>query len=171
MFQTFATELRRNKEGELVVLELGSGPGFLADFLLDALLTLELTLLDFSPAMHDLARTRLSGRINRVRFLDLSFKDLDWLEGLGPFDAVIANQAIHELRHKRYAQALYSQVASILKPGAPYLVCDHYFGESGFANDQLYMTIDEQKYALLGAGFRSVELVGRSGTLVMHHAA
>jgi hypothetical protein len=37
-------------------------------------------------------------------------------------------------------------------------------------NEHLYMTIEEQSQALLAAGFRSVEMVGRGGSLVMHRA-
>ena len=168
MFQAFLTELRCIDGNE--VLELGSGPGFLADFLLATLPSLELTLLDFSPAMHDLARARLDDRADRVFFIERNFKDPNWMRSLGPFDAVITNQAVHELRHKRYASTLHSQVASVLKPGAPYLVCDHFFGEGGMQSAQLYMTIEEQEHALLGAGFGSVGLVRRSGTLAMHRA-
>ena len=169
MFQAFLTELRRIDGSDLKVLELGSGPGFLAEFLLAKLPALELTLLDFSPAMHELARARL-GDANRISYLERSFKDPDWARNLGPFDAVITNQAVHELRHKRYANALHARVARILKSGASYLVCDHFFGEGGMRNDELYMTIEEQRRALLEASFRSVELVCRSGTLVMHRA-
>jgi ubiquinone/menaquinone biosynthesis C-methylase UbiE len=170
MFQLFLTELQRINRDDLNVLELGSGPGFLADLLLDAMPDLELTLLDFSPTMHDLARVRLGRRVEKVCFLSLNFRDADWVQGLGLFGAVVTNQAVHELRHKQYAKALHSQVASVLKPRSPYLVCDHYCGDGGMQNEHLYMTIEEQSQALLAAGFRSVEMVGRGGSLVMHRA-
>ena len=59
IFETFSRELQRLGNGNLVVLDLGSGPGFLAAHLLDVMPNLQLTLLDFSAAMHDLARQRL----------------------------------------------------------------------------------------------------------------
>ena len=171
MFQLFFEELRHLGRSSAKVLELGSGPGFLADFLLKELPNLNFTLLDISAAMHDLARARLGSRVSTVSFVETSFKERGWADCLDSFDAVITNQAVHELRHKRYAAGLHSEVAGILKAGGPYLVCDHYFGEGGMQNDQLYMTVEEHRQALDDAGFRNVVLVGRSGTLVMHRAA
>lgn len=171
MFQAFADQLSGVGKRDARVLELGSGPAFLARFLLSKLPDLQLTLLDISPAMHELARARLGGEAARVRFLERSFKDAAWADGLGRFDAVVTNQAVHELRHKQYAKALHGQVAQLLNPGNPYLVCDHFLGEGGMENAHLYMSIEEHKQALLGAGFGSVEQVHRTGTLVMHRAA
>ncbi len=171
MFQAFATQLRRLGARNPEVLELGSGPGFLADLLLNALPNLEMTLLDFSPAMHELARIRLCDHRARVRFLHLSFKSFEWAHGLGTFHAVITNQAVHELRHKRYAQVLHAQVADRLKPDAPYLVCDHFCGQGGMSDNQLYMSVEEQRQALLSAGFRVVDQINKVGNLVMHRAA
>jgi SAM-dependent methyltransferase len=171
MFRAFDVELRRLNIDNPSILELGSGPGFLAAFLLESLPSLRLTLLDFSAAMHDLARARLKDDIGRVSFLERSFKGSGWAKGLGLFDAVITNQAVHELRHKRYAEALHSQVKELLKSSAPYLVCDHYCGDGGMFNDQLYMTPTEQKQALLSAGYAEARLVAQAGSLVMHRAA
>jgi predicted methyltransferase len=86
------------------------------------------------------------------------------------FDAVITNQAVHELRHKRYARQLHAEVNAVLKPGGTYLVSDHFVGEGGLPNDQLYMTVPEQREALLNAGFLEVRKVAAAGTLVMHRA-
>ena len=170
MFEAFARELRGLGTDALVVLELGSGPGFLAAYLLDALPNLHLTLLDFSAPMNALARARLEQQSPGVRFVERSFKDSGWSVGLGPFDAVVTNQAVHELRHKRYALALHASVRSVLKPGGSYLVSDHYFGEGGLQNDQLYMTAAEHQAALVAAGFSNVRQVASFGSLVMHHA-
>src|SRR5262249_54030107 len=92
----------------LRVLELGSGPGFLALRILDALPSTDYTMLDFSQAMHELARERLGHRMHNVRPILADFKSADWSMGLGAFDAVVTNQAVHELRHKKHALALAS---------------------------------------------------------------
>ena len=133
MFESFGHELRALGNTDATVLELGSGPGFLAAFLLDALPTLRLTLVDFSAPMHDLARARLGPRAAQVTFLQRSFKDPDWPQGLGLFDAVITNQAVHELRHKRHAPRLHAAVRQVLRPGGVYLVTDGFFGTEGLA--------------------------------------
>jgi len=170
IFSAFVRELNGLRAGHATVLELGSGPGFLAERLLQALPELRLVLLDFSPAMHDLARSRLGALCASVTFVTRSFREPDWADGLGPFDAVVTNQAVHELRHKRHAAGLHYQVRGILKRGSPYLVADHFCGEGGMSNTQLYMSSDEQRQALASAGFADVARVAGRGSLVMHRA-
>jgi hypothetical protein len=61
-------------------------------------------------------------------------------------------------------------VRSLLVPGGQYLVCDHFAGEGGMQNDQLYMTVDEQRATLMDAGFVDVSpLLIKSG-FVLHQA-
>src|SRR5688572_25660848 len=98
MFQAISLELVGLGKANLSVLDLGSGPGFLAAYILDALPEAQLTLLDFSASMHELARARLGARARPVTFVARSFKESGWSHGLGPYDAVVTNQAVHELR-------------------------------------------------------------------------
>ena len=152
------------------VLELGSGPGFLARHLRDSIPGLQLTLLDFSPAMHELARARLGAGALGVDFVTRSFRDDDWTAGLPRFDAVVTMQAVHELRHKRHAVALHAAVKAVLRSGGEYLVCDHFAGEGGIQHTELYMTAEEQALAVCSASFLEVERVIQLGTLVLHRA-
>lgn len=154
-FAAFVEALAEGKARR--VLELGSGPGILAKCLLDALPTLGYVALDFSPAMHQLAAERLGDLSSRVTFVECSFRESSWTEGLGLFDHVITNQAVHELRHKRHASTLHEQVRGLLTPAGRYLVCDHFAGDGGMKDDQLYMSIDEQRAALEEAGFTRVK--------------
>lgn len=153
------------------VLELGSGPGFLAHRLLGAHPHLAYVAVDFSATMHTLAKERLGPLAAGVQFVERSLRDADWIDGLGTFDCVVTHQAVHELRHKLYAQALHSQVRHVLKPSGCYLVCDHFFGEGGMSNGQLYMSVEEQRQALLGAGFARVEQLLLKGGLALHRAS
>lgn len=170
-FAQFASEIAASPYKVQRVLELGSGPGFLAEHLLRSLDLVEYVLLDFSASMHDLAKARLGELGTRATFLMLSFKEENWAENLGSFDCVVTNQAVHELRHQRHAEALHRQVRKILSPGGAYLVCDHFAGEGGMKNEDLYMSVAEQRQALLSAGFASVNQVMAKGGLVLHHAA
>jgi SAM-dependent methyltransferase len=152
------------------ILELGSGPGFLAEHLLSSNPSIEYVALDFSPAMHELALRRLGKLAQRVQFIERSFRETFWMDGLGKFDYVVTLQAVHELRHKRHAPVLHEQVRKILVPDGGYLVCDHFYGQDGMSNDQLYMSIEEQRFAIEHAGFRNVSEVLVKGSLVLHHA-
>ena len=59
----------------------------------------------------------------------------------------------------------------MLGSGGSYLVCNHFYGPDGMTNDQLYMTIEEQKTALETAGFASVREVLKKGGMVLHRAS
>lgn len=171
-FAAMATEIRAASGGRPCrVLELGSGPGFLAAFLLECLPDITLVALDFSAPMHALARQRLGRLAARVQFVERSFREPGWTDGLGQFDFVVTNQAVHELRHKRHALPLHAQVRGCLVPKGRYLVSDHYLGEGGMSDDQLYMTVAEQRAALVAAGFSSVEQLMLKGGMVLHRAS
>lgn len=152
------------------ILELGSGPGFLAQRVLHRLPDVHYTALDFSSAMHELARARLGPWATRVALLERSFKSDAWPEGLEPFRLVVTNQAVHELRHKRHALGLHRQVLGVLAPRGSYLVSDHFCDPGGLENSELYMKRDEQMTALQHAGFASVERLSVAGSLVLHLA-
>ena len=52
-----------------------------------------------------------------------------------------------------------------LATGRSYLLCDHFAGEGGMTNDQLYMSVEEQQSALRRAGFTEVEVLLLKGGL------
>lgn len=168
MLQRFVSELLL--AGASNILELGSGPGFLVDLVLTSLPNVRYTALDFSAAMHSLATARLGERAGRVAWLERDFRAADWANGLGPYDAVITNQAVHELRHKSRATALHAAVRQILGGDGVYLFCDHWFGEGGMTNSELYMTKDEHSACLRNAGFATPELIATAGTLVFYRS-
>jgi ubiquinone/menaquinone biosynthesis C-methylase UbiE len=169
-FQRFVDELQSLDMRPLQILELGSGPGFLARCILDAIPCAEYAMLDFSPTMHHLARERIAPHVGRTRQLLVDFKDDGWTVGLGKFDAIVTHQAVHELRHKKHAAKLHRSARIILRPRGVYLVCDHYVGSDGMSNASLYMTVDEQRAALEAANFASVERLLEMRGLVLHRA-
>ena len=121
--------------------------------------------------MHDLARTRLKPHLERVEFIERSFKDSAGFSSLNDFDLVVTNQAVHEVRHKRYAPELHKQVRNVLAPNGRYLVSDHYAGDGGMKNTDLYMTIEEHLEALASAGYQSISELMRKGGMVLNSAA
>lgn len=147
------------------VLELGSGPGFLASHLLNKMANLEYTAFDFSPAMHCLAKERLGAGADRVNFVVGNFKEVGWESNLGEFNAVITLQAVHEVRHKERVPALFRAVKSLLKEKGIFLYCDHFYGESAMQNNDLYMSTLEQEQCLVQAGFTNVTRTLSIGTL------
>ena len=168
VFDRIIQELRELRSQPLSVLELGSGPGFLAERFTVNLSTFAYTALDFSAAMHALARERLGTNAERIRFVESDFKQPHWTRGLPTFDAVVTMQAVHELRHKQHAPALYWQVGTVLHPGGSFLMCDHYVGDGAMSDRALFMTMEEHEAALRGAGFTNVHLLLQAGGLVLY---
>jgi SAM-dependent methyltransferase len=169
-FAQFASAMAASAIPVRRVLELGSGPGFLAEHLLRALPSISYVALDNSAAMHQLAAQRLGALAVRVQFVERSFRQSEWPQDLGRFDCVVTNQAVHEMRHKHHAGALHSQVHRLLARGGAYLVCDHFVGDGGMQDTELYMTVQEQRAALLAAGFDKVKPLLVKGGMVLHHA-
>jgi hypothetical protein len=119
--------------------------------------------------MHQLAQKRLEKYLDKIQFAERNFKESSWIDGLGKFDAVVTNQSVHELRHKRYASSFHRPVKNLLNPEAPYLVCDHFFGEGEMKNDQLYMTVEEHLQSLKDGGYEPTVLL-KKGSLVLIQA-
>jgi SAM-dependent methyltransferase len=107
--------------------------------------------LDFSSAMHQIARERLSAFLNKTEFVVRDFCEPDWGEGLGRFDAVVTMQAAHETRHKRHLPPLLTRARALLAPLGMLLYCDHYAGDG--KHTDLFPTAEEQPNALWNAGF------------------
>gem|GEM_PF-2236345 len=125
---------------------------------------IQYTLLDFSPAMHILAKRRLASiDCSAVQYLECDFKNTGWSNPLGQYDAILTNQAVHELRHKRDAPDFFMQIRGLLKPDGILLFCDQYYGDDGMRNDQLYMSLEEQRGALASAGFKVSEVLVKGG--------
>lgn len=171
-FQRFVQEIQGiTVDRPLHIVELGSGPGFLLKELIGKLPQHHYTALDFSEAMHDLAKQRLGEQAQQVNFLLRDFKRDNWFKDLTDIDVMVTNQAVHELRHKRHAPALHAQVRQLLKPQGVYLVCDHFAGthkgQQGMQNHELFMTVQEQEGALVAGGFKQVEPLLCQGSLML----
>ena len=156
-FSVFAEELRLLPEAQPSVLELGSGPGFLAQHLLRNLTLARYSALDFSDAMHALAKARLGDLSGRVEFLTRDFLSPHWSDSLPQYSAVVTLQAVHELRHKRHAPVLYEQVRNLLSSDGVFLVCDHFSGSGARSNTALFMSLEEHEDLLRQAGFRAIQ--------------
>ena len=151
------------------VLELGSGPGFLAHLVLQRCPNLETyTLVDFSEPMRALSRERLAA-FPAASFVLASFKSEDWTRRVeGRFDCVLSMQAVHELRHKRHASRLYKQVYQVLAVPGIILICDHTPFDDSPKSIALYMTEQEQQQALAEARFANVHIGLSMNGLVLY---
>ena len=155
LFKAFAAEAARMKKSESSVFELGCGPGFLAEALLENCDIARYTLLDFSPEMLNLSRSRLAKFKDGVVFIQADFKKENWTEAVAAgFDLIVSLQAVHELRHASRIPTLYSQLYELLVPGGKILICDHVNSAARSAHRAAhFMTVKEHLATFREVGF------------------
>ena len=155
LFKVFAAEAARITKAPLSVFELGCGPGFLAEALLQNCRIARYTLIDFSPQMLELSRSRLAQFKDRTVFFQLDFKKNNWTAALpADFDLVVSLQAVHELRHASRIPKLYAQLYSLLVPGGSLLICDHVNSSSDSSHRAAhFMTVEEHLSTFQEVGF------------------
>lgn len=150
------------------VLELGSGPGLLAERILQRCSLENYTLLDFSEPMLAMSRERLAG-YEAAAFLLGNFGLPNWNEAITTSpDVIVAMQAVHEIRHKRRVPSLYRQIRDVLQPGGRLLVCDHVPNYASPRSSDLHSTETEQHAALAAAGFIEVETLLSIDRLILY---
>jgi SAM-dependent methyltransferase len=153
----FVAETSALDQAPLSVVELGSGPGVLAEQLLSRCQIERYWLVDFSPHMHDLARERV-GDDDRAIYVQADFQNPDWSRAVGgPVDVVVSMQAVHELRNASRTPDLYRQVSGIVRPGGVLLICDHLRPVED--HRPVFMTSDEHLEALREGGIREPHVV------------
>ena len=155
LFKAFAAEAVRMNTGALSVFELGCGPGFLAEALLENCDIARYTLVDFSPEMLRLSRNRLAKFTDRLVFIQADFKKHNWTDAvLTGFDLIVSLQAVHELRHASRIPNLYSQLHKLIVPGGKILICDHVNSSTPCGHRAAhFMTVDEHLSTFKEVGF------------------
>jgi SAM-dependent methyltransferase len=164
-FSAFAHALNSISSPSIRIAELGSGPGHLARVILETCPHIaHYSAIDFSPAMHELARAHLDQHAPAVNFEVRDFRHGDWAAGLGAIDAIVTMQAAHEVRHKTRLPRLLSEIHAALKPGGMLLFCDHYAEVGSSKNPELHPEYAEQRTQFEVAGFVAiVELLNKGG--------
>jgi 2-polyprenyl-3-methyl-5-hydroxy-6-metoxy-1,4-benzoquinol methylase len=118
-------------EAALNVSDIGAGYGFVTEEVLHAFPNARVTLQDYSELMLARAREHLARSAGQLSFVLADLTDPTWTERVGgPFDMIVSAIAIHNLRKMEAIAACYRGVATLLKPGAPFLDYD-LFATSG----------------------------------------
>lgn len=168
-FSRFVEALNAHFTRPFTVLELGSGPGQLAEQIIRGGRVEKYVGVDFSAAMNDLARARVAPLRTDTNFVQRDFRD-DWDQGLPRFDCIVTMQSAHEVRHKQHLPALLTKVRDQLVPGGLLLYCDIFNAPGSGKNPDLHTTREEQLALLSGAGFAGVEVLYTEDDMVLYRA-
>lgn len=98
-------------------LELGTGPGYLAKYLLTRFESIEYHCVDFSKPMIQIAKRRLNNLLTRPKFIRADLTG-DWTVKVSKdYDAIVTTWALHDLGSKQYILKVYLDAKRILAPG------------------------------------------------------
>jgi tRNA (cmo5U34)-methyltransferase len=129
------------REGGVRVLDIGCGTGAASEQLLRTRPEAQLTCLDMTESMLDLARRRLEGRGARFVLADIHEFDLD-----GPYDAVISSLALHHLVSDQDKKDVYRRILDALAPGGSFFNADIVLGSSDAVQEMYMMKWKEHMY-------------------------
>jgi SAM-dependent methyltransferase len=151
------------------VLDVGSGPGFLAERVLDACDVDSYHLFDFSPHMLEISRARLTRFGSRAVFHQGTFLNDDWWQSLPtPFKVIVSMQAIHEVRDSGRIPRLYAELRMLLRKSGVILIADEV--NAGDKMEQHLLSLDQHEAALVVAGFEGFRTLCATGDLVLFEA-
>jgi tRNA (cmo5U34)-methyltransferase len=115
-------------------IDLGCGTGAVSKRLLDAFPQTELTCLDMTEEMMNLAKLRLS-TYKRVRYV---LSDLYDFEFDGPYNVVISSLALHHIVSDHDKKMIYRRIFDTLEPGGSFYNADLVLGSDDHVQ-YLYM--------------------------------
>lgn len=116
LFNIILAELKSQISPNGCVVELGIGPGYLADHLLGAMPEIQYYGIDFSSPMLDIAQQRLSPHSARVTYLQANLvKDNWWTDIPLPVNAFVSTWALHDLDSQENVELVYKNCAQVLQ--------------------------------------------------------
>jgi len=155
----FDTIIARLADGPLParhIVELGIGPGYLAQRLLQALPDVTYEGVDFSEPMLEIAARRLRAHAGRIRYTRADLLHEDWPGRIqGAAGAVVSTWALHDLGGAEATRSVYAACRRLLPDGGLLLNGDfvkpdgtvHEYESGRFA-------VDRHLELLRAAGFR-----------------
>lgn len=99
------------------LLELGTGPGYLAEYLLTRFDSINYHCVDFSEPMIQIAKRRLNGLSTKPTFIRADLTG-DWAVKVSKnYDAIVTTWALHDLGSRQNIHNLYLNAKKVLAPG------------------------------------------------------
>ncbi len=118
LFNTIFSELKSRIPPNRCVVELGIGPGYLADYLLRVMPEIQYYGVDFSSPMLDIARQRLTPHLARVTYVQADLVKDDWWTNIPtPVDTIVSTWALHDLGSQENVEVVYKNCAQVLQDG------------------------------------------------------
>lgn len=118
LFETIIQQIRKTSLPAPHIVELGIGPGYLAERLLNKISDVTYEGVDFSSSMLELAATRLAAHLSRVTLTQADLVNEDWGAKVGrPAGAIISTWALHDLGSEENVLQVYQACHRLLANG------------------------------------------------------
>ncbi|MBI68097.1 MAG: hypothetical protein CL777_05055 [Chloroflexi bacterium] len=145
------------------VLDVGSGYGLLAKYVLDNFPNANVTLQDVSEPMFVHAKERLKEYEGKTTFIKSDFSKRDWSNALGgPFDMVVSAIAIHNMYDDNLIASIYKDIHDLISDGGVFANLDYAAQAGG---------VDTHVQWLKDAGFKNVEAIPQNERIVILRAS
>jgi len=116
LFNIILSELKSHIPPNGCMVELGIGPGYLADHLLKAMPDIQYYGIDFSAPMLDIARQRLRTHSARIVYIQAGLVKDHWWTGItAPVNAIVSTWALHDLGSQENIEVVYKSCAQVLQ--------------------------------------------------------
>lgn len=118
LFEIIIQQLRETPLPAPHIVELGIGPGYLAEHLLRNLADITYEGVDFSTPMFELAATRLASHQSRIKFTQADLVHDDWGAKVSrPVGAIVSTWALHDLGSEENTRRVYQACHRLLPKG------------------------------------------------------
>jgi len=127
-FEMIADAIPFTTKTAIQILDVGSGYGALAQFLLEQFPRATALCQDGSEEMAKLGRRRMTKWKGRFDYVIADFSKPGWSRAIqGSFDVIVSTIAIHNVRVPGIIEGIYKEVFELLKPGGCFLNLDLVF--------------------------------------------
>jgi cyclopropane fatty-acyl-phospholipid synthase-like methyltransferase len=118
LFDMILAEVEKLDKPDAHVLELGTGPGYMARHILERNKKISFEALDFSDVFFDVARETIGNLCHRVQFTNADLMDQKWPQKLVQQpDAIISTWALHDLGGQQPVADVYARCYDTLPAG------------------------------------------------------
>ena len=118
LFDTIIQQIGETQLPAQHLVELGIGPGYLAERLLEKVSNVTYEGIDFSSPMLNLASIRLAAHMSRIKLTQADLINEDWEEKVAwPVGAIISTWALHDLGSEENTMKVYQACRRLLVDG------------------------------------------------------
>lgn len=122
LFNDIASIIKQNYTTNFTILEIGSGPGFLVEFMLNQFENITYYGLDFSAEMIQIAKERLGKNADNCKFIQADLTQTDWKKNIPtPPNVIITTWTLHDLFNKENIKNVYKNVFDLLSKNGHFL--------------------------------------------------